>query len=243
MHRGYIRLWRKITEWEWYDDIPTKVLFIHLALKANHQPKKWKVILIQKGEILTGRLKLSKQTGLSEQQVRSAIKKLKSTGEITSKTTSKYSIIKLINYDRYHQDNRQDNQQITNNQPTNNQQITTTKNEKNIKNEKNVKKVIPKGIEQAQGYGNIEINKMLEALKEAIGIEDFADSRKWSRIYGKHCLSLMRKIGKDEFGGRLEAILTDNFKRKNCNRIKYLYGELKSTNAKTTINEINNFII
>jgi phage replication O-like protein O len=99
----------------------------------------------------------------------------------------------------------------------------------------NIQKTIPKGItEQAPKveYGNIDINKMLEALKGKIGIDDFADSQKWSRIYGKHCISLMEKIGKEEFIHRLDVILRDSFKKSNCNSIKYVYGQLKGFIAK-----------
>lgn len=140
MNQGYIKLHRKILEWEWYSDIPTKILFFHCLLKTNHQTQKWRGILIPKGSFLTSLGKLGKSTGLTIQQVRSSLNKLKSTHEITSKTTNKYSIISITNWDSYQIDNTQDNKQITNKQQTNNKQITTNKNDKNDKNDKNVKK-------------------------------------------------------------------------------------------------------
>jgi hypothetical protein len=39
---GYIKLFRKLTEWEWYDQPATKVVFIHCLLKANWQEKTWR---------------------------------------------------------------------------------------------------------------------------------------------------------------------------------------------------------
>jgi len=48
------------------------------------------------------------------------------------------------------------------------------------------------------------------------------------RNFGKHINSLLKKIGKEEFRQRLEIILKDSFKQKNCNSLKYLYGEMKS---------------
>ena len=74
---------------------------------------------------------------------------------------------------------------------------------------------------------NPDINKMLEALKRKIGVDDFADSQRWARIYAKHCLSLMDSLGQNEFSRRLDIILNDSFKRKNCNKIKYVYGQIK----------------
>ena len=135
--QGWIKLHRQLLEWEWYDDLNTRVLFIHLLLRANHKDNTWHGIDIKCGEVLTGRKKLSKEVGLSEQQTRSSLIKLKSTNEITIKTTNKYSFIKINNWNDYQQDNQQTTTRATNKQPTNNQQITTNKNDKKVKNEKN----------------------------------------------------------------------------------------------------------
>lgn len=146
MEEGWIKLHRKMRDWQWYTDIPVKTLFIHLLISANHAPKMWRGILVERGQFLTGRKILSDETGLTEMQVRSALKKLKKSGEITSKTTNKFTIITICNYNDYQKNengnNQQDNQQITNKQPTNNQQITTNKNEKNEKNEEEKKEAI-----------------------------------------------------------------------------------------------------
>lgn len=119
-NNGWIKIHRQITEWEWYDDIPAKVLFFHLLLTANHEDKKWHGILIKRGEKLTGRIKLAEETRLSEQSIRTALTKLKSTNEITIKTTPNYTIIKLNNYNKYQLTNQASNQRATNEQPTTN---------------------------------------------------------------------------------------------------------------------------
>lgn len=137
---GWVKLHRSLLDWEWYDDANTCRLFIHLLLRANHKPKNWRGISIDTGQLLTGRKALAEQTGLSEQQVRTSLDKLKSTNEITIKSTSRNSLITLVCWESYQQNNQEDNQQITKYQPTDNQQITTNKNVKNIKNEKNEKK-------------------------------------------------------------------------------------------------------
>lgn len=134
-HRGFITLHRKLTEWEWYKDVPTFKLFTHLLLSANHKPKKWKGIFVNRGEIITGRFDLARDTGLSEQEVRTAKKKLKSTNEIAIKATNKYSIIKLVNYSLYQtkKEVEQPADQPTT-QPTSNQQATTTNNVNHVNN-------------------------------------------------------------------------------------------------------------
>lgn len=149
---GFIKLQRKILDWEWYNDIPAKTLFIHLLLKANFKDKKWKGYDIKRGQVLTGRKILSDETGLSEQQTKTALRKLQATNEITIKATNRFSIITLVNYSLYQDkktdsnqlNNQPEEQQATNNQPANdptsNQQATTTKNDKKEKELKNDKK-------------------------------------------------------------------------------------------------------
>lgn len=173
--QGYIKLHRSLLDWEWYNDSVVKDVFLHLLLSANHKDNKYKGIEIKKGQLLTGRLKLASDLNFTEMQIRTALKKLKSTNEITIKTTSKYSIISIKNWDKYQQDNQQDNQQTTNKQPTNNQQITTNNNEKNDKNDKNEKNifVIPK-IEEIKKYCNERNNKI-----NPLQFYDYYQSKGW----------------------------------------------------------------
>jgi biotin operon repressor len=103
-------------------------------MSANHKPKKWKGIQIEAGQFITSRDKLSAELPLSVQQVRTALDKLKSTGEITIKTTTKYSMISITNWSKYQESNQPINKQVTIKQPTSNQQVTTNNNDNNEDN-------------------------------------------------------------------------------------------------------------
>ena len=83
MDNGWIKLHRKLEKWEWYQDSKTFHLFIHLILQANHQPKKWRGIMIERGQFITGLHSLKSQTGISIQSTRTSLERLKSTSEIT----------------------------------------------------------------------------------------------------------------------------------------------------------------
>jgi len=133
---GFIKIHRKILDWEWYNDINTCRLFIHCLILANHKDKKWRGIEIKRGSFITSLTSLSEGSKLSVQNVRTALSNLKSTHELTINTTTKYTIVTICNYNLYHQDNTQTNKQLTNNQQTTNKQLTTTKNDKNEKNDK-----------------------------------------------------------------------------------------------------------
>jgi hypothetical protein len=141
---GWIKIHRKMTEWEWYADINVCRLFLHLLLSANYETKTWHGMTIERGQIIVGRQQLAKETGLSEQQVRTAIHKLKITNNLTIKSTNKFSIITICNYDRYQDCESID--QPTNqptNQPQNNQQITTTKEIKKKRNKEYINPLYP----------------------------------------------------------------------------------------------------
>ncbi len=135
--QGWIKLHRQMIKWEWYDHIPTKVLFLHLLLKANHKDNTWRGIEVKRGQVITGRKNLSKETGLSERQVRTAMKNLRATGEIKQKASSHFTSITICNYDSYQAGEEKSDQQATSKRPASDQQATTNKNEENEENEEN----------------------------------------------------------------------------------------------------------
>lgn len=131
MNETWIKLHSKLMNWEWYKDSNTKDVFIHCLLKANWKDGNFKGEFIPRGSFVTGRKKLSEELGLTEQKIKTALNHLKSTNEITIKTTNRFSIISINNYEKYQINNQQINQQLTNNQPTTNQQLTTIEEYKN----------------------------------------------------------------------------------------------------------------
>ena len=97
----YIRLDRNIINWKWWYDHNTLIVFLFLLIRANIHDNGFSGQTIRRGQVCTSLPSLSNSTGLTIQQVRTAIKHLKSTGEITSKAFSKYQVITIVNYDKY----------------------------------------------------------------------------------------------------------------------------------------------
>lgn len=132
---GFVKLPRSLLDWRWYHNANAKAVFIHLLLKANFCEAEFENITIKRGQLVTSRKQLSSELNISEQSIRTALKNLKSTNDITIDTTSKYSIITIVKYDDY----QSSTNILTNNQPTANQQSTNDQPQykKNKKKENN----------------------------------------------------------------------------------------------------------
>lgn len=138
---GWIKIHRSFLTWEWFDKPEMVQVFVYLLLKANHDAKEWHGMTIERGQIVTSVAKIAQETRLSTQTVRTCINRLKSTNEITSEATSKYTLITISKYDTYQDGeddankvtNEVDNNQVTSEQQTTNKQLTTNKNEENIR--------------------------------------------------------------------------------------------------------------
>ena len=116
MNDGYIKISRKILGWEWYKDINTFRLFIHLLLKAEWKTTAYKGEEIERGACVSSLVELSEETKMSVSEVRTALKHLETTGEITRRpcAKSKKSVYKINNYDKYqaeYNDNLQKNRE------------------------------------------------------------------------------------------------------------------------------------
>ena len=115
----YIQIHRKMLEWEWYKNPNVSSVFIHCLLKANWKKKKWEWIIIERWEFITSYKSMSDELSwkyykFSIKQVRLALNKLNRTGELTIKTTNRYTIIKVNNYDAYQIKDTQEGKQRAN---------------------------------------------------------------------------------------------------------------------------------
>ncbi len=110
---SFIKLDRKLLNWEWKDDPNMVALWIEILLQANYSESRWHGKVYEKGSFPTSLEKLSKATGLTVNQVRTCLNKLKSTNEITSETTNQGTKIIVVKWAEYQclsaDDNKQNN--------------------------------------------------------------------------------------------------------------------------------------
>lgn len=138
MSGDYIKLSRSILDWEWWSDMNTYRVFTYMLLKANWKDTNYKGTTVPRGSFVSSLSKLSEETKLTENEVRTAIKHLRSTGEITSTSQGKTTIFTVNNYNAY-QDNPE---QLTKEVPSYSHSIPallpTVKEKKEGKNIKNI---------------------------------------------------------------------------------------------------------
>lgn len=146
MNAGYVKLYRKVMDsFVWTNPYMYKLWNLCL-MKAGHENRKFlfngKEIWLNSGEFVTGRdaITFEMNKGVKrEHQVNSGsvwrwLKRFEKEGMLNIKSTTKYSVVSINNWDDYQASEHQVNIKRT----TSEQQVHTNKNEKNDKNEKNI---------------------------------------------------------------------------------------------------------
>ncbi len=133
MHRGYVKVWRKIVDGVVFSDPQAFHLFMYLLLKVNHKKGFAYGKELKEGQVLTGRKKLSEATGMSESGVEKVLKRLIKYRLVEQQTFNKYRVVSIVNYHKFNSSEQQSNNKVT----TKKQQSNTNNNDKNEKHYKN----------------------------------------------------------------------------------------------------------
>ena len=145
---GYIKLYRKMLEWGWYDDTNTKVVFLHLLLTANYKDTEWHGIPLKRGDVVTSIHQLATDLKLSDQNVRTALSHLKLTGEITSKPHTKFSIISIKKWNEYQEVSKQFSNQLAGDKQTISNPLATIEPCNNVTREKSNNVVVEEIVQE-----------------------------------------------------------------------------------------------
>lgn len=98
---GWIKIHRKITDWEYYGDPNTFRIFFHCLVSANYEDKQWQGINVNRGSFVTTTSDLSKTLSMTPMQVRTSLKKNVQANTISIESTNKYTIIHVLNFESY----------------------------------------------------------------------------------------------------------------------------------------------
>lgn len=179
MDNGWVKIHRKIQDWEWYQDSKMVHLFLHFLMLANHDKGQWHGQTIERGQFITGRIELSKQTGITQQSIRTCITKLKLTNEITTKSTNQFTIITILKYGDYQLKDKSSTSKLTNEstneQPTTNHKQEVKKKEEDVTKPPNEVNLLlgkfQKTINNHIKFNNITERKACEDLIKTYGLE------------------------------------------------------------------------
>lgn len=187
---GWIKIHRKMLENPIIcKDSDYLSVWIYLLLNATHKEIpalfKGEKIILQPGQLITGRKSMSSKLKISESKIYRIINEYKSEQQIEQQTSNKNSLITILNWNKYQQIEQQNEQQMNNKRTTTEQQLNTNKNVKNdnniylfnLKNKK--EKVAPfsegdkvsqflktKGIDSLEEYENLKQSEQDELMEQ-----------------------------------------------------------------------------
>lgn len=180
MSGDYIKLDRGILQWEWYGNINTCRLFIHCLLKAYWKDTRIEGKVIPRGSFISSIGNLAIETGLTTSEIRTALKHLKLTNELTSKGTNRNTVFTVTNYDLYQSNDKQNDKQIANkSQPIDNPLTTNEE----YKEREEYKEITPKGV--TKKFFPPTVKEVAEYCRQrannvnAVQFVDFYSSKGW----------------------------------------------------------------
>jgi hypothetical protein len=204
MDNGWIKLYRNLIDWEWWDDHNASRLLIYLLCKVNYEEKKWKGIVIKPGQIVMSWDGLSKGIGLSVQSCRTAMKKLELSNEVTRKTTNRYQLVTLVKWEKLQEikvsPSGKSTSKLTKKQQATNKQLTTTKESKEDKESKEVVSIrgkIPK-LSDVIAYA-MEKGVSIQLAKDAF---EYYEDMAWEDKKGEPVQNWKNKILNNWFKDR-----------------------------------------
>lgn len=145
MNRGYIRLWRKSLDNDLIRNPNAWQLMSWCLLKATHKPHKQivgaSIVELSPGQLIFGRASVARELGLTERKIRTSLELLKKVDFLTIKTTNKYSVITIVNWNTYQEErpanDQPGDQKATSKRPTNDHKQTHNTETHNTEEEKN----------------------------------------------------------------------------------------------------------
>lgn len=149
---GWISLHRKIRKNPIFNDMELLRLWLICLTEATHkerdQPIGRQMVHLEAGQFVTGRFDLQTMynAGLKPEQQKSPatvwrwLEFLKSSEFVSINSSNKFSIVSIVNWDKYQKGEQEIDQQVSNKRATDEQQVSTNNNVNNANNDNNLNK-------------------------------------------------------------------------------------------------------
>jgi hypothetical protein len=144
MHRGYVKVWRKLEDSGILQDQGACQFFLWAMFKATHKQRKQiignQVVHLRAGQFISGRNVAATELGISPSKFARTLEKMKMLEFVDTKPNNKFTIITIVNWDTYQseqaQSGQQTGQQTDSKRTASEQQTDTNKKDKKVKNER-----------------------------------------------------------------------------------------------------------
>jgi len=175
--QGWVKIHRKILQNAIISKPHYAWLWVCLILLANHKEKEFiwnnKKVVLNRGQLLTGRKKLSKITGVKETSVERVLKYLESEHQIKQEKTNKFRVITIINYEKYqgeeHQDDIEETQTKMNRMKRIDSKFPISSNSEKLK-EQSVSREYPEPIDKLKEQSKIKEHPSSRKTLRALGV-------------------------------------------------------------------------
>ena len=129
MHRGYLKLFRKVRDNPRLKDPHYLALWIWLLVEANHSDRDemlgGKRITCRPGQFTKGRKQLAELSGINESKVERLLSLMESEQQIEQRKTTANRLITISNWNEYQESEQRNEQQVNNDRTTSEQRVNT----------------------------------------------------------------------------------------------------------------------
>ena len=105
MHRGYVKLWRRLEDNPLFLDPDALALWIRMLLKATHKPMdgffNGQRITLQPGQFISGRNRMATESGVQSDKVGRLWRRMVSAQQITQQNDNRSSLISITKWENY----------------------------------------------------------------------------------------------------------------------------------------------
>ncbi len=155
--QGYIKMFRKVLSWEWYQDANTARLFFHLLLTVQIKDSKYMGVDIPKGSRVASVATLAKELGLTTRQIRTGLEHLETSNEVTRSKHSRFSVISIVRWNDYQEERQTKRSQ---NDKQNDKQATSERQHNKKERSKEEKNIMPDGDSASHPFYDLSPSKM-----------------------------------------------------------------------------------
>ena len=200
MELGWIKLHRTLLNKGYYKKSTFVHLWVHCLLRANHKDTEilWngKTIMLHRGQFITGRNALSRETGINRSSVDRILKFFEIEHQIEQQMSNTSRLISITNYDKHQDIEPPLEPRVSHERATGEPPVSTDKNDKKEKNVKNDKiytsdflefwKVYPKKKGKKKAFKAWRIAKDKPAIENILqSVQSQLKSKDWNKEDGQ----------------------------------------------------------